>query len=294
MEAGDASLNELLHKATSGKPSAIISLTRSLFLRGVMLPFTCFKLGAQLLNGKGDSLGDEKWGLLERVLMAAIKLDIEPWIGYALKCLRAKFPGSERVERLAALYRESKEDWVEAEAIYKQMLSKAPESIYPRKRMIACLKAQGRTKDAIAAIIDQLDIFSTDVELWHELSMLYMSQGAYSRAASAFEEVLLSDPKSFYNLLVYAEIQFSANNAALARKYFSKALEFRPDEPRALWGLLSCLQDATLSTGKKKDTNEEKLFSQLKSETKKRLEAIYRPIETNSAKMCLEMLSRIE
>jgi tetratricopeptide (TPR) repeat protein len=294
MDDSESSVKQLLNKALRGDTHSVISLTRSLVSQGVLFPFTCFKLGVDILSQKGQSLGDEKWGLLEKVLIAAIKLDIEPWIGYSLKALRSKFPGSGRVERLAALYRESKEDWVEAEAIYKQMLNKSPESVYPRKRLIACLKAQGRVKDAIGAITDQLEIFSADPELWHELSMLYMTQGAYSRAASAFDEVLLNDPKSFYNLLVYAEIEFSAGNIVLARKYYCQALEYRPREPRALWGLLCCLQEATISPGKRADTKELKLLGQLKAETKRRLEEIYRPINTPSAKVCLGMLERIE
>jgi tetratricopeptide (TPR) repeat protein len=290
MEDGQNTVTDLLRKAVKGNTSSVLSLTKTLISHGVMFPYSCFKLGAELLSKKGESLGDEKWGLLEKVLIAAIKLDIEPWIGYALKGLRSKFPGSERVERLAALYRESKEDWAEAETIYKQMLNKAPESVYPRKRLIACLKAQGRIKDAMGAIIDQLEIFSSDTELWHELSMLYMTQVAYSKAASAFDEVLLSDPKSFYNLLVYAEIEFSAGNVVLARKYYCKALEYRPNEPRALWGLLCCLQDNRTRA----DSKELKLLNQLKAETKRRLEHIYRPIGTESAKLCLDMLARIE
>lgn len=291
MEEGDPSVTGLLRKALNGQTAAMITLAQTLVGRGVVFPFTGFTMGAQVLSKKGESLGSEKWSLMEKVLITAIKLDFEPWIGYCLKQLRSKFPGSERVERLAALYRESKEDWVEAEAIYKEMLVKAPESIYPRKRMIACLKAQGRLKDAIGAIIDQLEIFSADTELWHELSMLYMTQGAYSRAAAAFDEVLLADPKSFYNLLVYAEIEFSAGNTALARKYYGKALEYRPNEPRALWGLLNCLN---VSTSKRQEPKEQKLLSQLKAESNSRLGAIYKPIGTRSAKLCLEMLARIE
>jgi tetratricopeptide (TPR) repeat protein len=289
----ESRVTDLLHKAKASDPGSAVSLIRTLVSRGVMLPHIILTKGAQLLNTKGGSMGDEKWTLMERVLLAAIKLDVEPWIGHLLSSLRSKFPDSERVARLGALYREAKEDWAEAEALYTGMLHKSPENMYARKRLIACLKAQGRMKDAISAIIDQLDVFSTDVELWHELSMLYIHQGSYSRAAAAFEEVLLSDPKSFYNLLVYAEIEFSAGEIHLARKYYCKALECRPNEPRALWGLLNCLQSQSQES-KKMDPKELKLVAQLKAETKKRLISIYTPIESKTAKLCLDMLARIE
>jgi tetratricopeptide (TPR) repeat protein len=293
METVELNITDFMEISKSNDVTSRLALIRTLISRGIQLPYTILSRGAEILANKGGSMGDEKWTLMERVLLAAIKLDVEPWVGYCLSTLRNQFPNSERVERLSALYRESKEDWVEAESIYTSMLRKAPENMYARKRLIACLKAQGRLKDAISSIIDQLDVFSADTELWHELSMLYMGQCSYTKAASAFEEVLLADPKSFYNLLVYAEMEFSAGEVDLARKYYCKALEYRSNEPRALWGLVTCLQEQSLLS-KKLDAKEGKIIAQLKAETKKRLEMIYSSVNTESAKLCLKMLRRIE
>jgi tetratricopeptide (TPR) repeat protein len=287
------SLSQLIDLKRVSSDGGMYEAVKMMVRRGIVLPFTAFKYGAQLLITKGKSLGDDRWTLLEKLFMCAIKLGSDSWTGYCLKQLRDKFPGSERVERLAALYRESKEDWVEAENIYKLMLAKSPDNLYPRKRLIACLKAQGRINDAIGAINDQLEVFSADTELWHELSMLYIAQGSFARAASSFQEVLLADPMSFYNLLVYAEIEASVGNVSLARKYYCKALESRPNEPRALWGLMTCLQESS-SSAKKSDLKEQKMLAQLKAETKRRLENIYKPLATRSAKLCLDMLARID
>jgi len=264
--------------------SRTLSLTSHLIHRGIVFPVTVMKRLASLLSIKGSALGDEYWSVLERILLASIKLDVEPWIGFCLKALRSKFPGSGRVERSAALYKESKEDWAEAESIYREMLGKNPENVYARKRMVACLKAQGRIKDAIHAIIDQLEIFSTDSELWHELTMLYMSRVSFSRAVCSFEEVVLSDPKSFYNLLVYAELLASNSEWISARKYYCKALEYRSLEPRALWGLLTCL------TGHSEDLV---VAEDLKRETKLRLVGIYSKIDTTTARLSLKMIERM-
>ena len=273
--------------------SRALTLSSQLINHGVMFPLAVFRRLTSLLTAKGSSLGNEKWTVLERVLLVSIKLDIEPWIGYCLKALRSKFPGSSRVERLVGLYREAKEDWIEAESIYKGMLNKTPENMYARKRMVACLKSQGRISDAIHAIIDQLEIFSTDSELWHELTMLYMSRVSFSRAAHAFEEVVLADPKSFYNLVVYAEILASNSEWVLARKYYCKSLEYRPNEPRALWGLLTCLVETSSSSSKNVDPKSMKVIADLMKETKKRLIGIYSKIDTTSALLSLKMLDRI-
>lgn len=277
----DLSLTQ--HKRESGR---ILSLSSQLVNRGVLFPLPVFQRLSSMLIAKGASLGNDKWTVLERVLLVAIKLDIEPWIGFCLNSLKKKFPSSTRVERLVGLYKEAKEDWTEAESIYKGMLSKSVDNVYARKRMIACLKAQGRFEDAIKAIIDQLEIFSTDTELWHELSMLYMSRVSFSRAASTFDEVLVADPKSFYNLVVYAEILASNSEWTLATKYYCKALEYRSSEPRALWGLLASLVEAL-----SKKSNE--TLNSLFGGTKKRLAGIYSEIDTVSALLALKMLDRM-
>ena len=93
-------LTDLLRIEKISSVDGVLSLTKALVSRGVSMPGLLFKKATSLLRSKGGSLGDEKWTILERVLLAAIKLDIEPWIGYCLKELRGKFPGSTRVQRL--------------------------------------------------------------------------------------------------------------------------------------------------------------------------------------------------
>lgn len=168
------------------------------------------------------------------------------------------------------------------------MLSVAPEDIYARKRLITCLKAQGRVKDAIAATIDQLEIFSTDAELWHELTMLYASECAFTKAVCASEELLLTDPSSFYNLLVHAELMASSGDWLLARKYYCKCLQYRSDEARALWGLLACLIE-TKPPPKLSDP----MHAKLMCETKNRLTNAYTAIDTLSARSALSILKKV-
>ncbi len=193
------------------------------------------------------------------------------------------------VDRAEILEEESKcseAGWAKAELCYKKLLEMHPEDVYPRKRMIACLKAQGRVADAIGALKDQLEIFSADTEMWHEMGLLYLSQCAFSAAVFPLEEVLLTDPFSFYNLLVYAETLASSGDWDLAQKYFCKALQHRPRELRALWGLLTCLTS-------KPAQKDGKLRSKLLSGCKSRLQAVYKPLGTNTAKICLEMIEDI-
>ena len=284
-----SSINDLLSVNAKQGPSAVLALSSQLVSRGIMYPKIIFERATSLVLSRGNSSVDDKWTLLEKIVLSAIKLDNEQWVGYGLNILRTKFPNSDRVERLVALYREAKEDWIEAESVYKGMLSKSPDNMYARKRLIACLKAQGRTKDCINSLIDQLEIFSADGELWHELSMQYMTQVAFSRACASFDEVVLMDPRSFYNLLVYAELLASNSDWTLARKYYCKALEYRPTEVRALWGLLTCLVEGS---SRKVDAKEAKVVAQLADGVKSRLSAVYSPIDTASAKLALKLIQR--
>lgn len=282
------SIEDLLSKSKLSDKVAGMSLSSKLVSKGVWLPRILFERSTGLFSQKRGSLGSDKWTILERILLSAIKLGDEVWVGFCLTTLRKEFPYSGRVERFVALYKESQADWVEAENMYKSMLMKAPENVYARKRLITCLKAQGRVKDTVGALIDQLEIFSADTELWHELSMVYLSQVSFSKALTAMEELLLSDPKSFYNLLIYSEVLASTGELSLAIKYYCKALEYRPNEPRALWGICTCL-----SGSKKLDAKDKKLQSELENEVVKRLKAIYLRNETASAKLSLKALERI-
>ena len=284
MDADSTSMNLSLTKIPSGTKTAFRSNSK-LVKNGVAHPEVVFENSVFLASKKFSGLDDDSWTAMEHLVLSAVRLGRESWIGYGLKSLRDRFPDSNRVQRLVGLYRESKEDWSEAESIYKQMLQSNPTDLYPRKRLIACLKAQGRTHDTMQAIIDQLDIFSSDPELWHELSMMYISQCAFSRAVSTFEEVLLINPTSFYNLVVYAELLASSGDLALARKYYCKALQYRPGQLRALWGLLNCLVSSEM-----KDT---KTHAALVNETKRRLISEYACVDNQSSKTAIRMINRM-
>jgi ER membrane protein complex subunit 2 len=241
----------------------------------------------ELLYAKRNSAGVDQYDRYENMCRLSITVDDDDTTELALSKLNAAFPKSDRVSRLAMLHEESQDtesSWSTVDSYYRKAMQKTPDDLYPRKRMVACLKAQGRCADAIGALKDQLDIFSSDPELWHELALLYISQCSFSQAVFPFEEVLLSDPSSFYNLLVYAETLASAGEWDLSRKYFCKSLQYRPTEPRALWGLLTCLTCTPKS---------EKYRSLLIEGCKSRLHAIYTPIKTETAKICLEMLEDV-
>lgn len=55
----------------------------------------------------------------------------------------------------------------------------------------------GKTSEATTALISLLEFSPTDAEGWAELADLYLSQGLYSQAIFALEEVLVLIPNAW-------------------------------------------------------------------------------------------------
>lgn len=55
----------------------------------------------------------------------------------------------------------------------------------------------GKTPEAISALVSLLEFSPTDAESWAELADLYLSQGLYSQAIHALEEVLITAPNAW-------------------------------------------------------------------------------------------------
>lgn len=55
----------------------------------------------------------------------------------------------------------------------------------------------GKVDESITALLSLLDFSTTDAEAWAELADLYLSQGLYSQAIFALEEVLILQPNAW-------------------------------------------------------------------------------------------------
>jgi Flp pilus assembly protein TadD len=65
----------------------------------------------------------------------------------------------------------------------------------------------GRSSDAASALTSLLDYSPTDAEAWAELSDLYLSQGVYTQAIYALEEVLVLSPNAWNVCLICMRAQ---------------------------------------------------------------------------------------
>lgn len=65
------------------------------------------------------------------------------------------------------------------------------------KRKVALLRSVDKVADAVTALKHLLEISPTDAEAWSELADIYLSQGVYTQAIFALEEVLLLVPTAW-------------------------------------------------------------------------------------------------
>jgi len=188
------------------------------------------------------------------------------------------------VERLKGINEESQRHWAEAQKIYKKMLVEKPEDTVTRKRQIAVFKQQGNREQAIIEINQYLEHFCTDTEVWHELAELYVEAGSLSRAVYCYEELMLTNPRSMYHILTYAELLFSTGDYELSRKYFSLASYLDGTCLRAIWGLLA----VNMSLADKDKSNER--MGQLQTLTMDRLKAQYKGLGSHG-KVAIDLLN---
>jgi tetratricopeptide (TPR) repeat protein len=267
MEPGE--YEKMVAKAQMGGGTAAEELLQAMRSNKIHQPELVLLHGSKLLVNQPRKLGNEIWTVMEQVFLAAVDLGADNWRDYCLRSLTKKFPSSLRVERLKGINEESQEHWDEAKKIYKKILTDKPEDTITHKRLIAMEKQRGKTEEAISEINKYLDTFCTDAEVWHELAELYIDTGSLQRAVFCFEELLVSNPRSMYHILTYAELLYSTGDFELSRKYFSLASYLDGSNLRALWGLVLC----NMQLVEKDKTNEK--MAQLQTFALDRLKKAY-------------------
>jgi len=282
MEPGE--LDSLVAKAKLGKHGDMVELLQSMRTHKIHQPEIALLHGARLLTNSQSKLGSDVWTIMEQVFLAACELGADDWRSYTLRHLTKRFPTSTRVERLKGIGQESIKDWGEAKKTYDKLLKDKPEDTVTHKRLIAMFKQRGQVPEAVQAINTYLETFSTDCEVWHELAELYIEHGLLQRAVFCFEELMVANPRSMYNILTYAELLYSTGELELSRKYFALAAHLDGACLRALWGLVTV--NSMLA---EKDKANEKM-AQLQTFAIDRLKAAYKK-QGAHGKLAITLLS---
>lgn len=279
----------LVARAAGGNTGASIELLQAMRANKIHQPDLVLLHGSKLLVSCPGKLGQELWTVLEQVFLASVDLGSTEWRDYCIGKLKKKWPNSTRVERLTGILEESKENYGAAVIIYQKMLKEKPEDTITSKRQIALLKQQGKNSEAIGAINKYLEVFCTDIEAWHELAELYIEHGSLSRAVFCFEELMVSNPRSMYHILTYAELLYSTGDYELSRKYYSLASYLDNTCLRALWGLYA----VNLALVEKDQSGSAEKMAQLQGFTKDHLKTQYKSLgkECSHGKIAMAMIT---
>ncbi|XP_060524466.1 ER membrane protein complex subunit 2-like [Cylas formicarius] len=205
-----------------------------------------------------DSLGKEKYLILEQVCLAALDCHFLDIAKTCIASLNAEFSNSLRVKRLEAMYFEATEDYDLALGMLNSIIKANETNSAARKRKVAILKAQGKTVEAVKELVDYLKVFMADMEAWQELGDLYIGEQDFNKAAFCIEELILHNPHNHLLHQRYADVKYTqggAENLELARAYYSQALKINPKNMRALYGLYLT---ATAQTASQKNSSQKR------------------------------------
>ncbi|KAJ1658298.1 Inositol phosphatase SIW14 [Dispira simplex] len=192
-------------------------------------------------NGFMDTSSAVFWLTAEQVLLATLDTKTWDFANKLLSMLRQKFPDSKRVDLLGGMLLEAQGQYQDATSVYQRVLQNDETNVVAQKRMVAIAKAQGRVTDAIAQMVQYVDVHSNDQDAWLELCDLYIAKSMLPQAAFAMEELLLLQPLNHIYHQKYAELHYSMQNYDIALKYFCRTLELCSDYLRALYGIKQCV-----------------------------------------------------
>ncbi|RYO87333.1 hypothetical protein DL762_004263 [Monosporascus cannonballus] len=200
----------------------------------------------------------ELWTTYENLLLSCLRTGDDEAAHRCLGRLVKRFGDeNERVLALKGLLKEAEaEDDATLEVIlndYDQILADNPTNIPIIKRRVALLRSMGKVDESVSALISLLDFSPTDAEAWAELADLYLSQGLYSQAIFALEEVLVLQPNAWNTHARLGEVLLMAAKASSqgdasrrlseALKRFCRSIELCDDYLRGYYGLKLLLND---------------------------------------------------
>ncbi|KAK7749382.1 Inositol phosphatase SIW14 [Diatrype stigma] len=194
----------------------------------------------------------ELWTIYENLLLSCLRTGDDEAAHQCLGRLVKRFgDANERVMALKGLLKEAEaSDKATLEVIlqdYEQILANDPTNIPIVKRRVALLRSMGKVDESISALLSLLDFSPTDAEAWAELADLYLSQGLYSQAIFALEEVLILQPNGWNIHAHLGEVLLMAAKTSTpgdaprrlseALKRFCRSIELCDDYLRGYYGL---------------------------------------------------------
>ncbi|VWU52345.1 ER membrane protein complex subunit 2, putative [Hepatocystis sp. ex Piliocolobus tephrosceles] len=197
--------------------------------------------GLKLIKKKKNRNSSHRWDYYENILRAAIELNLSDYVDIFYKKLEKKFGKlkGKKLNILKGMIYESQNKKEEALSIYKTFLSKDLCNVVVRTRIVNLNKLNETDINKVIELLNKhLKEFPVDVESWHELGEIYLTNCLYNYALYCFEEIILHHPNNLYYVLTCAELHYTINQFEISSKYFCLAIELQKNNLRGLWGII--------------------------------------------------------
>jgi len=125
---------------------------------------------------------------------------------------------------------------------FKRLIKTNQEDRVALKRYLATLKIKfnlSNIKEYTEFLTEYLKVYMDDVDIWFELSDIYLLTNNFNKAVFCLEEVLLFYPNNYDVYTKIGDVLCSFNNtesALSALKYYSQSLLISPTL-KAFWGI---------------------------------------------------------
>ncbi|KAF4981098.1 hypothetical protein FZEAL_3034 [Fusarium zealandicum] len=226
------------------------------------------------------------WNIYENLLLSCLRTGDDESAHQCLERLILRFGDkNERVMALKGMVKEAEannnNELQQVLKEYEDLLEEDGANIPIAKRRVAILRSMGKTPEAILSLTWLLEYNPTDAEAWAELADLYLSQGLYSQAIYALEEVLVVIPNAWNMHARLGEVTLMAANEtgdgfpqkylANSVKRFCRSIELCEDYLRGYYGLKKVTDKLLAESGKVKKHTEGDDFSLPDQETTEKL-----------------------
>jgi tetratricopeptide (TPR) repeat protein len=203
-----------------------------------------YELARKLLDGDLITKEAEFWSVQEDYAIACIELGKTDEALSSINKVMKKFPESCRALRLKGMYLESVGKAEEARVTYERAMDIDPANLMTIHRIAALKKGQGNVSGALDELHEHLETQPGDYQAWYEAGKLHARQGAFSKAAFCFEEVLMHHPADLQTQLVLADCLYACGgveNIRYALKYYSSVVELTDgSNVKSLMGVCQC------------------------------------------------------
>lgn len=217
------------------------------------------------INLYKNTLENEMHFYKEKLFYMALELKLVDKAEELLIEFKNKFGSSEtKIQRMEASFNELNNNFGKSIETFKKLIKANQDDRTSLKKYLALIKIKfnlTNIKEYVEYLNDYLKIYMDDVDIWFELSDIYLLTSNYNKAIFCLEEVLLHHPNNYMIYTKIGDILSSFNNTDSTLnsiKYYSQSINIKPNL-KAFWGLFYAL-NIMLKYNKTLDEKQEKLM----------------------------------